>query len=204
MKTINFLYMAGFSILIGLFSCTVEKRHYMSGYHIEWHNGNKAGNNHSASHASKSGQFQNEQTAIQANHEAELQESAITDMSITASVESPIGKVEPQFVFRAKAATEPVAQLTPAPVAQPHAVDAKQKSPSKQSAVAGGKSQLAALLLCLFIGLLGIHRFYLGYVGIGIIQLLTLGGCGIWTLIDLILIITGDLGPKNGSYDKTL
>ena len=68
----------------------------------------------------------------------------------------------------------------------------------------GGKSQLVALLLCLFVGGIGIHRFYLGYIGIGIIQLLTLGGCGIWTLIDLIRICIGDLKPKDGDYDKTL
>lgn len=68
----------------------------------------------------------------------------------------------------------------------------------------GGKSQLAALLLVLFVGGIGIHRFYLGYTAIGIIQLLTLGGLGIWTLIDLIRIITGDLTPKNGDYEKTL
>lgn len=67
----------------------------------------------------------------------------------------------------------------------------------------GEKSQLVALLLCIFVGYLGIHRFYLGYTGIGVIQLLTLGGCGIWSLIDLIMIITGDLEPKNGPYDKT-
>ena len=68
----------------------------------------------------------------------------------------------------------------------------------------GGKSQLAALLLVIFVGGIGIHRFYLGYTAIGIIQLLTLGGLGIWTLIDLIRIITGDLTPKNGDYEKTL
>ncbi len=68
----------------------------------------------------------------------------------------------------------------------------------------GEKSQLVALLLALFVGGLGIHRFYLGYTGIGIIQLLTLGGLGIWSLIDLIMIITGDLEPKNGPYDTTL
>jgi TM2 domain-containing membrane protein YozV len=67
-----------------------------------------------------------------------------------------------------------------------------------------GKSQLVALLLALFVGVLGIHRFYLGYTGIGIIQLLTFGGLGIWSLIDLILIITGDLKPKTGNYEKTL
>jgi hypothetical protein len=67
-----------------------------------------------------------------------------------------------------------------------------------------GKSQLIALILCLFVGYVGIHRFYLGYTTAGIIQLLTAGGCGVWTLIDLIRIITGDLKPKGGEYDKTL
>ncbi|NLA25592.1 MAG: TM2 domain-containing protein [Bacteroidales bacterium] len=67
-----------------------------------------------------------------------------------------------------------------------------------------GYSQLAALLFCIFFGAIGIHRFYLGYIGIGVIQLLTAGGCGIWALIDLIRIITGDLKPNGGSYSKTL
>lgn len=67
------------------------------------------------------------------------------------------------------------------------------------------KSQLIALLLVILVGTIGIHRFYLGYTTIGIIQILTLGGCGVWTLIDLIRIVMGDLGPADGSaYDPTL
>lgn len=69
---------------------------------------------------------------------------------------------------------------------------------------ASGKSQIVALLLCIIIGIVGIHRFYLGYIGIGILQIVTLGMCGLWTLIDLIRIITGDLQPKNGEYTETL
>lgn len=69
---------------------------------------------------------------------------------------------------------------------------------------AEGKSQLVALILAVFVGTLGIHRFYLGYTGIGIAQLLTLGGCGIWALIDLVRIITGDLKPKDGDYADKL
>jgi TM2 domain-containing membrane protein YozV len=80
------------------------------------------------------------------------------------------------------------------------------KITSKMNAVpAGGdKSQVIALILCIVVGGLGIHRFYLGYTWQGIVQLLTLGVCGIWTLIDLIRIITGDLQPKNGTYTTTL
>jgi hypothetical protein len=71
-------------------------------------------------------------------------------------------------------------------------------------AIAGeGKSQIIAAILAFAIGGLGIHRFYLGYTWQGVVQLLTLGGCGIWALIDLIRICTGDLQPKNGNYAKT-
>ncbi|MEM0997447.1 MAG: TM2 domain-containing protein [Bacteroidota bacterium] len=77
------------------------------------------------------------------------------------------------------------------------------KKANREDRPAKGKSQLVALLLCIFVGALGIHRFYLGYTGAGIIQLLTAGLCGIWTLIDLIRIITGDLEPKDGPYEET-
>jgi TM2 domain-containing membrane protein YozV len=71
-------------------------------------------------------------------------------------------------------------------------------------AAGSGKSQVIALILVLLVGGLGIHRFYLGYTWQGIVQLLTLGGCGIWALIDLIRIITGDLKPKDGEYTTKL
>jgi hypothetical protein len=67
-----------------------------------------------------------------------------------------------------------------------------------------GKSQLIALILVLLVGGLGIHRFYLGYTWQGVVQLLTGGGCGIWALIDLVRIITGNLQPKDGPYGTTL
>lgn len=67
-----------------------------------------------------------------------------------------------------------------------------------------GKSQLIALILSFFVGVLGIHRFYLGYTWQGIVQLLTAGGLGIWALIDFIRIAITDLEPKNEAYEKTL
>jgi TM2 domain-containing membrane protein YozV len=60
------------------------------------------------------------------------------------------------------------------------------------------KGFVPTILLCLFLGGLGIHRFYVGKIGTGILMLLTLGGLGIWSLIDLIMIIVGSFKDKNG------
>ena len=60
------------------------------------------------------------------------------------------------------------------------------------------KSRLVALLLCLFFGWLGIHRFYVNKVGTGILMILTVGGLGIWVMVDLILIILGEFTDKEG------
>ena len=61
------------------------------------------------------------------------------------------------------------------------------------------KNWLVTLLLCLFLGGLGIHRFYAGKIGTGILQLITLGGCGIWAIIDFIMILTGNFTDKDGN-----
>jgi len=60
------------------------------------------------------------------------------------------------------------------------------------------KDFLVALLLSIFVGTLGIDRFYLGYIGLGLLKLVTCGGCGIWWLIDLILIVTDKLPDSQG------
>ncbi|MBT4694581.1 MAG: TM2 domain-containing protein [Planctomycetaceae bacterium] len=65
----------------------------------------------------------------------------------------------------------------------------------------GGKSdkqKIVAALLCWFLGAFGVHRFYLGHIGIGVIQLLTLGGCGVWTIVDFIMILTGGVKDDQG------
>ena len=61
------------------------------------------------------------------------------------------------------------------------------------------KSKLTAILLCFFLGVLGIHRFYLGYTITGVIQLLTFGGFLIWVIIDFIRLITGSLEDSEGN-----
>lgn len=61
------------------------------------------------------------------------------------------------------------------------------------------KKILPAFLLCFFLGFLGAHRFYVGKTGTAILQILTLGGLGIWVLVDFIMIIVGAFTDKEGN-----
>ena len=67
---------------------------------------------------------------------------------------------------------------------------------------ASTKDWLVTLLLCFFVGGFGIHRFYVGKTGTAIIQLLTLGACGIWTFIDFIVICIGNFTDAEGKFIK--
>jgi TM2 domain-containing membrane protein YozV len=88
--------------------------------------------------------------------------------------------------------------------------DAKQRdifnlSPPTPATPSAGPDQnkfLITLLLCLFVGNLGVHRFYTGHIAIGVVQLLTGGGCLIWWLIDFILIVSGSFKDAEGNPIK--
>ena len=60
------------------------------------------------------------------------------------------------------------------------------------------KGFVPAILLCFFLGGLGIHRFYVGKIGTGILMILTLGGLGIWVLVDFIMIVVGSFKDAEG------
>lgn len=70
------------------------------------------------------------------------------------------------------------------------------------------QSYTVTLLLSFFLGGFGAHRFYTGYTALGLVQLFTLGGCGIWTLIDFISICFNHFKTEKGlplrEYNKTL
>lgn len=90
-------------------------------------------------------------------------------------------------------------------------IKAMNKAAKKTHATAApnaeGKSQAVAALLCFFLGGIGVHDFYLGYTGKGILQifLTLLFGIGIiLVIIDFIRILTGNLKPKNGDYTKKM
>ncbi len=64
------------------------------------------------------------------------------------------------------------------------------------------KQFVPTVLLCLLLGGLGAHRFYVGKILTGILMLITLGGFGIWSLIDLIMIILGKFTDAEGKVIK--
>jgi TM2 domain-containing membrane protein YozV len=64
------------------------------------------------------------------------------------------------------------------------------------------KGFVPTILLCFFLGTFGIHRFYVGKTGTGILQLLTLGGLGIWALVDFIMVVTGNFTDGAGMRIK--
>ena len=64
------------------------------------------------------------------------------------------------------------------------------------------KNIVVALLLSFFLGYFGIHRFYTGKIGTGVLMIFTFGGLGIWYLIDLVLIAVGEFSDKEGKKLK--
>lgn len=81
------------------------------------------------------------------------------------------------------------------------ALGAAQTSTQGLTSESSEKKILPAFLLCTFVGVLGVHRFYVGKTGSGLAQIFTLGGMGIWSLIDWIMILCGSFRDRKG---KTL
>ena len=60
------------------------------------------------------------------------------------------------------------------------------------------KDWTTLLILSVLLGGLGVDRFYAGHIGLGVLKLLTVGGCGIWALIDIVLVATGKFSDADG------
>ena len=75
---------------------------------------------------------------------------------------------------------------------------AKSRAAAQSAAHVSQKSRTVALIICVFVGFLGIHHFYSGRNGLGVLYLLTAGLCGIGWIIDIVLIATGKYKDGKG------
>ncbi len=213
MKKINILIISVLLVAI-VSSCTFEKRLYRPGFYVE-------------TNSYRTSKKQQELTTIQ---KQSIAENKIDVSTFSSTVENNVAiQTNSQELGVSKTSLEPVFALNHSDKKvstwQPSIYTSyKQRissiiSENKKAwevyqanpLAKGGKSQIVALLLCFFLGMLGIHSFYLGNKQKGIIQLvmflvgwltflfiigyLILAALGIWVLIDFIRIIIGDLGP---------
>lgn len=261
MKSIKQLSFIGLAIMLVISSCTMEKRVYTSGYHIEW---NKS--KHNTDKRELVNKDSRKPTVEQSENETNRVDNSlvqtVTDNNITASVDNlPELFTANNFLskekiyFLKKSEVKSIAtsedcdiiilkngQEIKAKVLEIGSAEIKHKEyanlngptfsknksevfmikytngtstvisedvktnsvrvnvNNNSSAKTSSKSRIVAILLWFFLGILGIHRFYLGYFGMGILYLLTGGLCGIGWLIDGILFLTGGLKPKDGDY----
>lgn len=120
------------------------------------------------------------------NRRATTSESVVSDATM-AEVLQTIGNVENPDV---PGATSAAAGLGAAPAAAP-VRDWRADNESDFT-------RLPVFVLCIFLGWFGLHRFYVGKIGTGILQLVTIGGPGLWTLYDLIVIVFGTFTDSEG------
>ena len=209
------LLMAMVAILISSCStnATFSKRYHSRGFNIAW-GGGSAANNNPVKQTPKKVKAKSDVVA-QNTENVIVQSVNSTENTVVEASTVSAGVVSSNILAKNEVATVkyPTQSSTHAVksstvISKKAAVNAisntNTKAVKKNADPGEGKSQLIALILCIFVGVLGIHRFYLGYTMEGVVQLLTAGGCGIWSLIDLVRIITGDLKPKDGDYTEKL
>jgi Zn/Cd-binding protein ZinT len=258
MKTIKRLSPIALTLILFLTSCTLEKRVYMSGYHIEWKNEkqNLHKNDLAKKEAKKTDEkrFETiEQSDIESNSAHNNRFQISTEDNIIASTNNTIlpsiNKNKMDFVKKSESkkykyveecdiltmrngdeimvkvlevgtseikykkcdfpdgptiivrkskvfsikysngTKDVISEPTPAFLETTNITDPK-----------GEKSLIITLILFIFLGFFGAHRFYLGHIGIGVLYLFTGALCGVGLLIDLVLLLTGRLKPRNGDF----
>lgn len=114
------------------------------------------------------------------------------DNSLANNLQHPIQQPVEQPVER------PVKQSTMETLKQQMISSVQNGNKNSLNVASSEKSKFTALLLCLFLGGFGMHRFYVGKTGTGLVYLFTLGLCGFGVLVDFIVIAAGTFTDKSG------
>ena len=197
MKKIKQMTMAFLALTFILSSCSIEKRVYMTGYHIEWKKDiNKISKSDLVSNNSKIKLNELKEESFINSSEEIIEEpienlSSSTDNSIYLPTQQKISfnPINDKKIIASKTISKEQIKAV--------VKDNKKTNKKPNNAPDEHSDMIVALILCFFLGVLGIHRFYLGYTGMGVLYLLTAGLCGIGVLVDFILILTGGLKRKN-------
>ncbi|MFZ4612053.1 MAG: TM2 domain-containing protein [Bacteroidia bacterium] len=227
MKTkLNQFFVLAFGLIM-LASCTLEKRVYNSGYNISWRSHqstnsvegftektNNEKNNLNKPSVENSVFDESKEMSNKSISENVLLDETSTDLinslsesdQIVASSENSLENVISFKSFETK--NQLISKTFVAKTQSKKSLKTnsqnkiiKKEANKIKKENGGGKSKMVALLLCFFLGYLGIHRFYLGYTGWGIVYLFTGGLLGIGALVDFIRILLNMLKPKNGDYE---
>ena len=198
-------------------SCSIKKRSFNSGYHIEWRKNLSSNKTNEKLETSETDEISiannslDQSTITSANIENEIPVLSDKELNQDNPIESEINSVadlKPELFDEVNSFSSQktvVNRNTETRKQADFKVHKKKSEKSKNASGSGngGKLQIVALILCILLGLLGVHRFYLGYNGLGILYLLTLGLFGIGWLIDIILlIIPNGLTPKGRTNYK--
>lgn len=213
MKAIKQLSLIVLVMTFILSACTVEKRVYLPGYSINW----------------KKGAHKNDkQESVNNNANSDVKQGNNKDVRKTETIEKPLSSTvsiaeikNNKIIVEADYESLPVSnqkmksdEIPDLIVTKDMVADSQSKQMNlitpkhkkgalpRNATPSDGKSRREAIWLCALLGEFGAHRFYLGYPGIGIIELLTGGGLGIWYIIDFIRLCDGSLKPKYWHYQR--
>jgi PBP1b-binding outer membrane lipoprotein LpoB len=222
MKKLSILTLIALTIVF-LDSCTTIKKRYSSGYTVVWNQKSKSKKLNStvdlSSNKNKVIKIEETKTVIpnpsisfvsNALETEEVKAHRIKNVYETIEIENTIASND-ESLLSLDLTTKWFKNSNDNIKSDSKAIESKiQNSQNEKKSIKkmknssqgeGDKSWVVALILCFFIGVLGIHRFYLGYTGLGVLYLLTGGLCGIGVLVDFIMLLTGSLKPKKGNFN---
>lgn len=196
MRHLKKIFLFAVLALFILSACSADKRVYRKGYHITWLHHKQTSPGQQTGLSTKTSGVAVKAQVLHSEAASIVQQAHTETKIILSSTQLfPVEVASNRSSLPAQLST---------PLKRSETLSIFHKKPMQPRSPSGGYSQIVALLLCIFVGIVGAHRFYLGYTTLGVLMIFTLGGCGIWALIDLIRILTGDLQPIDGPYSETL